>query len=230
MNLGSVLRQAREEAGLSQQALARQVGVTRQALCKWERGQRPVRSDDADRILAACGRDVRFQLVQRHVDLDQELLRLQSLSFRDRIRELRVLSPEILHALQATDGVLFSGAWAAAALGLPRLHEVGGVLVAPDAAAQARISAVLKPWSPLSLAPGGPWSITWDDDVFVRNPSLRLFTTLLGEFTTEVAAALPLEQRVATDDVPWRVVDPALLAPDHVDAVALARWRLRRPT
>jgi hypothetical protein len=189
-----------------------------------------VRSDHADRVLAACGRDVRFQLVARHADVDDELERLEALSVQDRIRRLPVLSIDILHALQATDAALFTGAWAAAALGLPALHDVGGMLVTAELQAQARVSAVLKPWSPLSLADGGPWSITWNDDVFVRNPALHLHTTLLGEFTTEVVSALPVEQRVPTTEGPWRVVDPALLVPAHVDADVLGRWRARRAT
>jgi transcriptional regulator with XRE-family HTH domain len=227
MDFGEVLRRAREQAGLTQAAVAREVGVTRFALSRWETGERPVRTDDADRVLAACGRDVRFQLVARHADVDEELARLAALGFRDRIRGLRVLSADILHALQATDAVIFTGAWAAAALGLPALHDVGGMLVSADAQAQARVAAVLKPWSPLSLADGGPWSIIWNDDVFVRNPSLRLHTTLLGEFTAQVAAALPLELRVPTDAQDWRVVDPAVLVPAHVDESVLDRWRRR---
>ncbi|MDX6200398.1 MAG: HTH-type transcriptional regulator / antitoxin HipB [Actinomycetota bacterium] len=230
MDLGSVLRQAREQAGLTQGAIAQQVGVSRFAISRWESGARPVASDDADRVLAACGRDVRFQLVTRHADVDETLARLASLSFRDRIGGLRVLSPDILHELQGTDGVLFTGAWAAAALGLQALHDVGGLLVGADPVAQGRVAAVLRPWSPLSLAPGGPWSIIWNDDVFARNPSLRLHTTLLGEFSAEVAPVFPLELRVSTDQVPWRLVDPSLLVPEHVDANVLDRWRQLRAT
>jgi transcriptional regulator with XRE-family HTH domain len=230
MDLGRVLRQARDDAGLTLAAVASAAGVTRQALSRWERGDRPVRSDDADRVLAACGRDVRFQLVARHADVDGLLDQFASLTFTERIRRLPVLAPDILHALQATDGVVFSGAWAAAALGMPALHDVGGMLVSSDRAAQASVAAVLKPWSPLSLAPGGPWGITWDDEAFVRNPSLRLHHTLLAEFSTEVAPVFPLELRVPTDEVAWRVVDPALLVPDHVDAEVLERWRARSVT
>jgi transcriptional regulator with XRE-family HTH domain len=230
VDLASVLRRAREESGLTQAVVAERAGVTRHALSRWETGERPVRSDDADRVLAACGRDLRFQLVTRHADVDETLEQLASLSFDDRLRQLPVLSRDILHALQATDGVLFTGAWAAAALAIPRLHDVGGMLVSAAPEAQARVAAVLKPWSPLSLAPGGPWGITWDDGAFVRNPSLRLHQTLLSEFTADVTPVFPLELRVPTDEGPWRVVDPALLVPEHVDADVLERWRARPAT
>lgn len=231
MDLGAVLRQARHEAGLTQQVVARAVGVTRHALCKWETGERPVRSDDADRVLAACGRDVRFRLVTRHADVDDELRRLATLTVQERVREIRgVLAPDILDGLQATDAVVFTGAWAAAALGLPALHTVGGLLVAAEPADQAKVAAVLKPWSPVRLAEDGPWSIVWNDEAFARNPVTRLYAGLLGEFTAEVVTALPLELRLPTQAGAWRVVDPELLVPDHVDGQALERWRRLRST
>ena len=230
MELGDILRQARHEAGLSQTSVAQAAGVTRQALCRWESGERPVRSDDADRVLAACGRDIRFQLVTRHADVDEELTRLAALPFPDRMRRTRVLSLEILHRLQATGAVVFTGCWAAAALGLPALHQVGGLLVSDTAADQARVAGVLKPWSPVSVVDGEPWGITWDDQVFVRNPTMTLHSALLGEFSASVVTATALELRVPTDSGPWRVVDPALLVPEHVDADALERWRARAAT
>lgn len=204
--------------------------MTRHALSRWETSRRPIRSDDADRVLAACGRDVRFQLVSRYADVDEELDRLDSLGFADRIRQLRLLAPDLLDQLQATGGVVFGGAWAAAALGLPALQDVGEVRVGADRAAQARVAAVLMPWSPLSLAPGGPWGVTWDEEVFVRNPSLRLHTTLLGEFMTIVVEETALELRLLAGDVAWRIVDPSELVPAYVDADVLQRWRLRTPT
>lgn len=53
MDLAALLLAARHESGLAQVELARRAGVTRQALSRWENGTRPVRSDDADRVLAA---------------------------------------------------------------------------------------------------------------------------------------------------------------------------------
>jgi hypothetical protein len=41
---------------------------------------------------------------------------------------------------------------------------------------------------------------------------------------------MPLEMRLATHEAAWRVVDPALLVPDHVDVAVLERWRLLRAT
>ena len=36
--LGTAIRQAREEKGMSQERLAEELGVSRQAVSKWERG------------------------------------------------------------------------------------------------------------------------------------------------------------------------------------------------
>ncbi|MDT7571092.1 MAG: HTH-type transcriptional regulator / antitoxin HipB, partial [Actinomycetota bacterium] len=88
MDLGDVLRAARREAGLTQEQLARDAGVSRHTLSRWESGARPVRADDADRILAACGRDVRFRIVDRHLDVDEALDRLAALPMAARLQTL----------------------------------------------------------------------------------------------------------------------------------------------
>ncbi|MCW2573147.1 MAG: family transcriptional regulator [Frankiales bacterium] len=231
MDLGALLRQARHEAGLTQEVVARAAGITRHALSRWESGARPVRSDDADRILAACGRDARFQLVTRHADLDDILDRLATMPVLERLWQVGgLVVPSELHQLQATGAVVFTGAWASAALGLPPLRGIGGFLIRDDAAEQARVAAVLNPLHPVSLAPGGPWSVTWNDTVFDRHPTARWQANLLGEFTSEVTSAAVPELRLATDEVPWRVIEPSQLVPDDVDQLALDRWLARAAT
>jgi transcriptional regulator with XRE-family HTH domain len=231
MELGSVLRQARLEAGLTQESVARAVGVTPQALCRWESGARPVRSDQADRVLAACGRDARVRLVPRHADLDAELQRLAGLTVRERVRTIRgLLDPGILLALQQTGAVVFTGLWAAASLGLPALSTEGGLLLGDVGSDQAAVAAVLAPFHPQSLAPGGPWGVTWDDEVFVRHPVERWRANLLGCFTSEVVADPGAEVSVPVPGGRWRVVEPSRLVPDTVDASVLDRWRAARAT
>jgi hypothetical protein len=189
-------------------------------------GRAAVRSDVADHILAACGADVRMQLVARQADLDAALARLAGLGVQDRVSTLRgLLSTDVLDALQATGGAVFTGAWAALALGLPSLTTLGGLLVSGQAPAQARVSAVLARMQPLSLAPGGPWGITWDDDVFQRNPSGTFETVLIGRFSAAVAPGPVPELRLETPTGPWRVVPPEQLVPAAVDAEVVERWR-----
>lgn len=231
MDIGAILRAAREECGLAQVVVAERAGITPQALSRWETGSRPVRSDDADRVLAACGKDIRFVLVHRHADLDDTLKRLAAQPVHSRMRQLRqLLSPETLDDLQLTGGVVLTGGWAVAALGMPPLHDVGGLLVSSDSQEQARVAAVLRPLFPARIAPGGPWSVMWNDEVFQRYPSARWQSSLLGEFTTDMKTQLLPEVQLRAEAVPWRVVEPSYLVPQHVDQLTLDRWLRLRAT
>ena len=51
--VGSIIRQKREECGISQERLAELVGVSRQAVSKWELGQAQPALDNLERIEAA---------------------------------------------------------------------------------------------------------------------------------------------------------------------------------
>lgn len=228
MDLGAVLRQAREQAGLTQRAVAAAAGVTPFALSRWETGARPIRSDVADQVLLACGADVRLRLVPRLADLDASLDALAERSVQARVNTLRdLLSVDKLDALQCTGAVVFCGAWAALAIGLPPLKTTGGMILSTEPSEQAAVAAVLRPMQPLREAPGGPWSVTWDDAVFERNPSMTLSSVLLGTFTCTVSTTPQPELRLQTEHGPWRVVLPEALGPDVVDAGAVERWRHR---
>ena len=235
MDLAALMRAARHESCLTQAEVARRAGVTPQALSRWESGSRPIRSDDADGVLAACGLDARFRLVPRHTDLDQKLAELAALPVHDRAQQqLRLLLPGVLDDLQATGAALFTRAWAAAAYGLPALRRHGGMLLSPDPAEQARVAAVLRQWSPVLQEEGRTWGVSWDDQVFQRNPVGMWSAAVLGDFHVEVTADTGIERRVpvgTAGTVSWRVVTPERLVPDDVDATTLARWeRLQRPT
>jgi transcriptional regulator with XRE-family HTH domain len=231
MDLGDVLRTAREAAGLSQREVGDRVGVPQSTVSRWEIGRRPVRSDQADSVLAACGQDVRFSLVKRHTDLDELLHRLSALGLEARLRQVRgLLATTKLDELQRTGGVVFGGAWAAAVLGMPALSGVGALLVSPDAGEQAAVAAVLDRCRPMRLAPGGPWAVVCDARVFERNPDALLTTSLLGEFEVRVVDALAPEVRVHIDGHSWRLVEPACLVPAYVDQLVLDRWTALRTT
>jgi transcriptional regulator with XRE-family HTH domain len=55
---GEVIREARLLAGLSQEALAKRVGVPRQSIARWERGTVEPGFDTVRRLLRSCGYDV----------------------------------------------------------------------------------------------------------------------------------------------------------------------------
>jgi transcriptional regulator with XRE-family HTH domain len=225
VDLGALLRAARDEAGLTQVEVARRAGVTANALSRWESGARPVRSDDADRVLAACGRDVRFSLVLRHADTDGLLERMATVPVLERYSQFDLVLPHLLVELQATGAVRFSRGWAAAALGLPALRRCGGFELSSDPADQAAVAGVLRPWHPDILDGGRRWEAHWDEAVFQRDPSATWSATVLGSFHVEVVDLVGPEHRVQVGDQAWRVVEPTRLVPDDVDETTLDRWR-----
>jgi transcriptional regulator with XRE-family HTH domain len=54
------LNQARHAAGLSQRELSRRSGVAQSAVARIERGQQVPRTDTLERLLAACGFELRL--------------------------------------------------------------------------------------------------------------------------------------------------------------------------
>ena len=53
-----MIREARLLAGLSQEALARRLGIPRQSIARWERGAVEPGFDTVRRLLRSCGFDV----------------------------------------------------------------------------------------------------------------------------------------------------------------------------
>jgi transcriptional regulator with XRE-family HTH domain len=76
---GSLLREARREAGLGQRELARRAGIPQPTLSRIERGLASPRFDTLDRLLRECGRELALaRRPGREVDrtLVRERLRL----------------------------------------------------------------------------------------------------------------------------------------------------------
>ncbi|MFN2524432.1 MAG: multiprotein-bridging factor 1 family protein [Mycobacteriales bacterium] len=225
VDLGRILREAREQAGLPQHLVAERVGVTASALSRWESGHRPVPSDDADRVLAACRLDVRFRLVPRHLDLTGSLRDLARQPLYRRMMAVQgLVGLSYLDGLQATGSVVSDGAWAAAALALPHLQQVGGLLLRDDPVEQARVQRALQAAMCDVVLEGGLRSVMWEPTVLQRWPEAEWLSPLLGRFRTAVVAALPAERRVRAEEAEWRVIDPGHLVPEHVDAAALTCW------
>ena len=63
MRAGTIVREARAGAGLSQRALARRAGLPQASVSRIERGIVAPRTDTLDRLLRVCGKDV--ELVAR---------------------------------------------------------------------------------------------------------------------------------------------------------------------
>ena len=60
MTAASRVNQARRAAGISQRELSRRTGVPQSAIARIERGQQVPRADTLDRLLQACGFELRL--------------------------------------------------------------------------------------------------------------------------------------------------------------------------
>ncbi|MEO7836240.1 MAG: helix-turn-helix transcriptional regulator [Acidimicrobiales bacterium] len=60
MSAASYLNQARRAAGFSQRDLSRRTGVPQSAIARIERGQQVPRADTLERLLKACGFELRL--------------------------------------------------------------------------------------------------------------------------------------------------------------------------
>jgi transcriptional regulator with XRE-family HTH domain len=61
--LGTLIRDARRAAGLTQGELARRLGTTQSAVARLERGRAQPRVDTVERALGACGRRLELRAV-----------------------------------------------------------------------------------------------------------------------------------------------------------------------
>jgi transcriptional regulator with XRE-family HTH domain len=73
MTAASRVNQARRAAGISQRELARRSGVPQSAIARIERGQQTPRSDTLDKLLEACGFELRLA-PERGGGVDQSLI------------------------------------------------------------------------------------------------------------------------------------------------------------
>ena len=74
MTAASQVNQARRAAGISQRELSRRTGVPQSAIARIERGHQVPRADTMDRLLEACGFELRLGPV-RGGGVDQSQLR-----------------------------------------------------------------------------------------------------------------------------------------------------------
>lgn len=72
MSAATYVNQARRAAGLSQRELSRRTGVPQSAIARIERGQQVPRADTLERLLKACGFEMRLGPVRGGgVDMSQ---------------------------------------------------------------------------------------------------------------------------------------------------------------
>jgi transcriptional regulator with XRE-family HTH domain len=230
MDIAAALRAARRTTGLSQKKLARRVGLSAGALSRYESGASQPSLPTLDRILAACGKDLRLVLVDRVDDLDVELARRATLPLARRCGEIGFLRPAFLERLVRHDTqVLVGGSWAAELHGIPAEPAEGRLLVADEAAALTRLATAFMAGSvPWRETEGHFGSLSVRPTTFVEHSVVRWRQADVGSFRTEVVpdgVAWPLERRVDTPDGPLRVLAAhELTEADGVPADVLRAW------
>ena len=91
-SVAALVRDVRQEVGLSQTALAAAVGTKQSVVSRWEAGADTPRVDTLVRILRACGYEADLAL-RRHDDVDRAQIREQlAMSPRDRLRSVENVS------------------------------------------------------------------------------------------------------------------------------------------
>lgn len=234
MDVAAALRTARRAADLSQKRLARRAGLSAGALSRYESGTGLPSLPTLDRLLAACGKDVRLVVVDRVDDLDTELVRRAALPRSRRVRDRHFLRPAFLERLVKHDTqVLVAGPWAAELHGLPTDAVEGRLLVPDDPELFTRLARAFMSGSvPWRETDGHFGSLPVRPTTFADHPSARWEQADVGRFRTEVLpadGAWPAEQRLPTPGGPLRVLAAdELTADDGVDPNVLAAWRAVR--
>jgi transcriptional regulator with XRE-family HTH domain len=85
VSAGRVIREARKVAGLSQHQLAERVGVPRQSIVRWERGNVEPGFDTVRRLLRCCGYDVSVVRYEPDAAVDVRLGGKRSLTPHERV-------------------------------------------------------------------------------------------------------------------------------------------------
>jgi transcriptional regulator with XRE-family HTH domain len=92
LDVGALVRECREHAGLRQAELAGRLGTTQSAVSRWEHGHDVPRVDTLGRILRACGFEVDLTF-RRHDDEDRSQIRhMLALTPTERVRGARNIS------------------------------------------------------------------------------------------------------------------------------------------
>ncbi|MCY7364213.1 MAG: helix-turn-helix domain-containing protein [Frankiaceae bacterium] len=238
MDVGGLLRTARYGAGLSQRALAARAGVAASSLSRFESGAARPSLEMAERLLATCGKDAVWTLVERHADLDAELDRRAALAPLKRLQSVGLVTWLFVQDLARLD-VLLGGAWAASLHGIPHEDDHGVLWCSGDEQAVGAFAALLQRHIALFYYEG-QLSSPNIRPAHLRGPQPEWLLRNVGRFATrlvlpgepwprEVRIAAAAEHEVQDAQVLLRVVPAEDLGPgDGVRPEVLDRFLARR--
>jgi transcriptional regulator with XRE-family HTH domain len=88
----AVVQEARRRAGLSQRELAARARTSQAAIARIERGRQVPSLETLDRLLRACGLELRLQLVERDSHDDELLEATLAMTPEERVRAVEELT------------------------------------------------------------------------------------------------------------------------------------------
>ncbi len=215
------LRREREQAGLTQQALAARSGLSQAAIARIERGDRLPSLTTAERLLAALGRQLRIEVEPLDSHLDAALDEMAGTVLAERIEVLRL--DRITEALGDLPYVL-SGGTAALLQGAPL--PVDAVEIAVRWRDSPQFSALLD------RIYAQRWNARWQEwggiHTEPEEPGEHRWLTRYGELRARMCDELPepIEVRLGERTYP---VEPLVEVEvtDRRTAELLSRYRRR---
>ncbi|WP_018784613.1 helix-turn-helix transcriptional regulator [Micromonospora sp. CNB394] len=215
------LRREREQAGLTQQALAGRAGISQAAIARIERGDRLPSLTTAERLLAALGRQLRIEVEPLDSHLDAALDELAGTAPTERIEHLGL--DRIIDALGDLPYVLSGGT---AALLQGASLPVDAVEIAVRWRDSARFSAFLD------RAYAQRWNARWQEwggiHTEPEEPGEHRWRTRYGELRARMCDELPAPVEVRLGERVYPV-EPLVEVEvtDRRAAELLSRYRRR---
>ncbi len=199
MDVATALREAREQAQLSQGELARRAGTTQSVVSSYETGRRVPSWAALDRLLEPCGFSARLRLQPRHFDVDIEL---DAMLAKTPAERLWLWSPILEHIADLNTPVVIVGAAALAAHGVPIPVNALDLALGSGDEVAAAITLLEKLYA--------RYYSTWYDDPVPSRPAVetvtvpgpRSLTTLQGSIVVwpgKLAAVRPRAVGVAVE-------------------------------
>ena len=229
MNIGTMLRDRRDKAALTQSELARRAGVSQSTISAVERGTRRPSLTLIGRVLAALGLQIRLgveQLEEPDADLDAAIEAVRATLLVDRLSGFRFDGAALLRMLAPAEPVV-EGSAGAILHGAPvpgRAWDIAVERARLDALTDVirrsyaeRWSDVWSRWGMGSASPRVPGPMRWqtlDGEFRVRivDAPLETVTVLVGDLPVAVRAMHDIESddpRVARALTRLRAAEPA---------------------
>jgi transcriptional regulator with XRE-family HTH domain len=226
--MGALMRGAREARGLSQAELAARSGVSESMISRLERGERRTFLDVVDRLLAALGLQLRYELEPLGADLDRLIDEAAQVPLVERLKRAGVMMHYFVEWLEEEEvDYVIEGAAAALLQGVPvPVLALEIAVQAGDIEAFARMlrNCHAKRWDPMYRE----WGYC-DPDPRVEGGPLRWQVSVFGELHARLVEALPehVVVEIGGHSYPVRpLVEVEVSDPATARIVARARARL----